>query len=506
MTNEQIYRQFQQSPLKFVFAMWKLKPQGIKKEFRDDVEIYANNGQWEKIKAEHFEPFQKDKEITWQQWIVLKAVERGLIGQAPKKISVVSGHGTGKSSVMSMLILWYLFCFKNCQIGATAPTADQLHSVLWKELKIWLDRMPKEISVLFDWQNDSLRVKQYAETWFARARTARKENTEAIAGLHADYVFICCDEASGIDDAIYKSAEGSLTGPNTLAVLISNGTRNLGYFYDTHHTDKAYWQTLSFSSEDSPIVEKDYVQRIEQKYGRDSDEFKIRVLGRFPASEQMDEQGWIPLITEKDIRQVSGGIPFVGKKYLGIDPSGEGDDTTRWTLRDRFQARVIATEATSSDKTIAKKTYDLIKEYELEPQDVVVGNFGTGADVRAELLLLDHRLDIQTVNEGDSATDGVYLNIRAEMAFRMRSWLVRGGALVGDELKRDVLGYHYKNSLSGKKQLMDKPNLKKRMGRSPDRGDSLMMSFAYDGGLDVHSNEQVEYPKTDTQVDAFSPI
>lgn len=504
----ELYKSFQQRPILFVEKCWGLTPQPIKPEFKEEVEIYVANGLWDKVKKEHFEAFEKGKHITWQQWLLLKAVERGLVGQAPKKISVVSGHGTGKSADLSWLIIWFLFCFKNAQIGATAPTADQLHTVLWKELKIWLDKMPPKMREVFEWQADSLKMKQYPDTWFARARTARKENTEALAGLHGDYVFLPIDEGSGVDDAIYRSGEGSLTGPNTLVVIISNGTRNLGYFYDTHKNEKESknWQTLSFNSEDSPIVEKDYVNRMLEKYGSESDEYKIRVLGQFPSSEMMDDTGWIPLITDKDIRQVSDGIPFVGRKYLGIDPAGEGDDLCVWTLRDRFQAKVIHKESTSNDKSIARKTYDFIQEYELDPQDVTVFNFGVGADVSAEMLLLDHRMHINTVNEGNKPKDETrFLNIRMEMAQRMRDWLIRGGQLVGDELKRDVAGYAFKNNLKGVKQLMPKHELKKRMGRSPDRGDSLMATFATDYSLDSHSNESYKQAQM-TNINKFEAI
>ena len=505
MNDVQLYKKFQQNPLLFVQYAWDLIPQKIKPEFKNDVEIFAANGQWDKITVQHFENFEKGN-LTWQQWVLFKAVERGLIGKGSNKISVVSGHGIGKSSSLSMLIIWYLFCFKNSQIGATAPTADQLHSVLWKELKIWLDKMPPKERDYYEWQADSLNMKESPQTWSARARTARKENTEALAGLHGEYVFLCIDEASGVDDAIYKSAEGSLTGPNTLVVLISNGTRNLGYFYDTHNNDKNYWQTLSFNSENSPIVEKDYVTRMEQKYGRDSDEFRIRVKGKFPTSEQMDEQGWIPLITDRDIRQVSDGIPFVGKAWLGIDPSGEGDDTTRWVLRDRFQARVVATEMTSNPKSIAKKTHDLMKEMDIQPENVIIDNFGVGANVASELLLLDHILHVIALNWADKAHDDeVYLNKRAEAHFRGRAWMLRGGSLVGDELKRDIIAVAYKNMLNGKKQIIDKPNLKKRLGRSPDRGDAFFLTFVEDSGMDVYDNA-MNVQKSVTQNDIYSAI
>lgn len=481
-----LYKQFQKSPILFIEKMWNLVPQPIKPEYALQVESLIEQGKWKEVKPTFFYKFEKKRHITWQQWLILKAVENWAQGKGKGKISVVSGHGTGKSAALSWIIDWFLFCFKDAQVGATAPTSEQIHDVLWKELALWLGRMPQTVQESFELSGGYLRVKERAETWFARARTARKEAPEAMAGLHGEHVLIVGDEASGIPDEIYRAAEGSLTGENTLVIFISNGTRNLGYFYDTHGSDRLNWETMSFSSEDSPIVEEDYVQRMIEKYGRESDEFKIRVSGGFPNSEQMDDAGWIPLISDKDVSQVSDNLDFIGEVYMGIDPSGEGDDTTRWVVRDRFQARVVHSENTSNEKGIARKTYEIMNQYGLKPENVTCDNFGVGANVAKELLLLDHTCAINSVNWGMPAEDdSVYLNKRAECCFRGREWLIRGGAVAGDELKREVLSFPYKNNMSGKKQIMDKPNLKKRLGRSPDRGDAFFLSFFNKDATDI---------------------
>lgn len=483
MTDEELHNRYADSPILFVEDMWGLVPQPVKHEYQAVVNAITETGQFELIKEEYFDNFIKEEHITWQQWIELLMIERAIQGKGPKKISIVSGHGTGKSAFLSWIICWYLFCFEDAQVGATAPTSEQIHDVLWKEIALWLGRLPDDIKKMYDWSSGYVRMTARPETWWARARTARKETPEAMAGLHGDHVLVAADEASGIVDEIYRAAEGSLTGENTLVILISNGTRTLGYFYDTHTTDKENWQTLALSSEQSPIVEEGFISRMESKYGRESDEFKIRVLGQFPSAEQMDDAGWIPLLSDKDVAQVSDGLMFIGKRYMGIDPSGEGDDTTRWILRDRFQAKVIWSEATSNEKTIARKTYELAKQYEVNPADITCDNFGVGANVAKELLLLDHTFNINAVNWGEPASDSsVYLNKRAECCFRGREWLIRGGAVVGDELKREVLSYPYKNNVSGKKQIMDKPNLIKRLGRSPDRGDAFFLTFYEDTG------------------------
>lgn len=503
-----IMMKFQQSPLYFIEKVWELRPQPVKEECRPEVEEYLKNGELEKIKKKHFDRFVKGKHITWQQWVILLAVEEAL-KTGKNKITVVTGHDIGKSATMAMLIVWYLFCYLDSQIGATAPTSEQIHDVLWKEVAKWMGEMPQELKELdlFEWQSGYIRVKEKPETWFARARTARKENPEAIAGLHGDHVLIIADEAPGVPDEIFRSAEGSLTGPNTLVILIGNGTRNTGYFYDTHHTDKAHWRTLSFNSEDSPIVKEGYIERMEAKYGRDSDEFKIRVMGGFPAAEQMDAQGWIPLLTDNQVNRVSAGIEFVaGRKILGIDPAGEGDNLTTWVLRDNFHARVIATEADSTEKTIALKTSELVKEHGIDWGDVILDNFGVGANVARELLLIDHTAGITAINWGEDASDEeVYLNKRAECCFAAKEWFARGGGIVGDELQRDITAYMYRNTMSGKRQILDKPRLVQKLGRSPDRGDAFFLTF-YHGADLVGANVQHGVSRKTTKEDIYSPI
>ena len=84
-----LYRAFQKSPLLFIERVWGLKPE------RDNDKF---------IKGEH---------LSWQQHDILLAIESALRGDKPKRISVASGHGIGKTATLSWLLLWYLYCFKD---------------------------------------------------------------------------------------------------------------------------------------------------------------------------------------------------------------------------------------------------------------------------------------------------------------------------------------------------------------------------------------------------------
>ena len=47
------------------------------------------------------------------------------------KISIKSGHGTGKSALLSWLIIYWLSTKIPCKVAVTANTARQLNDVLW---------------------------------------------------------------------------------------------------------------------------------------------------------------------------------------------------------------------------------------------------------------------------------------------------------------------------------------------------------------------------------------
>ena len=441
-----LFKQFQKSPVFFIEKVWGITPQPLKEEKQKEAEeifqsinLETYDPEWsKKFSVDWFEEFERGKHLTWQQWLILKGVEFALAGKAPRRITTASGHGIGKTAVLAWLNLWFLFCFKQAQIACTAPTGDQLYDVLWKEINVWLNKMPNELSSLYEWTTTYVRIKESPNTWFARAKTARKEAPEAIAGIHGEFVMIQADEASGIAEEIFKTGTGALSEKDTLVILISNPTRLIGYFYDTHNKFKHSWQVFQFCSLDSPIVyeKSDLIEQIKAKYGEDSDEYRIRVLGEFPKADAVDEKGYVPLLLEEDLRFTNDNVKL-RTPYLGIDPSGEGSDTTAFVGRDNFRAKILASEKISNPMTIAEKATTLADLYGLDGDSIVVDNFGVGANVGMEMAHAN--LWVNAINVGEKAIDDSrYVNRRAEGYFMLRNWLRSGGELVRDERWKEL--------------------------------------------------------------------
>jgi len=181
----ELFNEMQRSPLKYIEKVWGLYPQPPKPEFKETVFRLLEENKFDEITAEMFGDynsslkiwkwyeFKKGNHLTWQQSNLLYAVEAIIQKRISKnRISVASGHGTGKSTTFSFLLFWYLTCYRDSQIPCTAPTAPQMFDILWKEVSKWHQKMPDKLKEKFDVTTDYVRVTESPKTWFARARTA----------------------------------------------------------------------------------------------------------------------------------------------------------------------------------------------------------------------------------------------------------------------------------------------------------------------------------------------
>lgn len=418
---------------------------------------------------------------------------------------------THNSATMSWVVLWFLYCFYQAQVPATAPTSGQMHDVLWKELSLWIARIkPDRAKEVFEWQHDYIRMKYDPETWFARAKTSTKENTEALAGVHSDHVLIAVDEASGVPEQVFNTAEGALTSGNVFVIMISNPTRTVGYFFDSHHKNADDWQTFEFTCEQTPLVDIRYVERQAKRHGVESDEYRIRVKGQFPSEDMMDDTGYLQLVPRSKVivEPAIANVQLIGKKFLGIDPSGEGDDECEFVLRDQFRAYNPVTLNTTNDSEIAEHILTLADRYNLKTGDIVIEGFGKGATVAQKVAKATKgKLDLYVVLPGntpkeeekasgeffqrflaevdDTQTD-IYLNVRALMHFRMRDWIFGGGRILDNNTENSdwgeqIANVRYKRTLQGNKiQIMSKQEMNKLRIKSPNKNDALALTFLLD--------------------------
>lgn len=404
-------------------------------------------------------------------------------------ISVRSGHGTGKTTIISWAILYVGLVFEDSKIPTTAPVASQLEKILIPEVKKWRNKLYPPLRSLIEVQSKDVKFSNGNECF---ARTARKDNTEALAGVHASFVLYVLDEASGIDQAIHDVIEGALTGDRYLLIMTSNPTRTVGTFYDSHNRNRSSYRTIHMDSEKSANVKKSWVEKMEKKYGRDSDTFRVRVKGLFPRANtdslfSTDEV--LSAMKHATKPDSSGAVVF------SADVARFGDDTSVLAKRRGYSMYSIDSYAGLNTMEYANKISNEIEQEPRRPDAVFVDTIGVGAGVMDRLRERGYMsIDANASMKADKVN--VYHNKRAEMYFNLKDWIGRGGQLPeDDELLEELVSIRYSYTDTGKILLTKKSEIKDELGRSPDKGDACALSFFAD--VRVHQSDVAAVVETD---------
>ncbi len=209
-----------------------------------------------------------------------------------QKTCVYAGHGVSKSFEAARLVLWFLLTHKPSTVITTAPTFDQVEKVLWKEIHTACANAKVEIPGKLNVTQLDIDPKR---KWFAygfatKPDTVTGEATRA-QGSHNKYVLIIIDEAAGVLSQIWKAFDSLLTDPNCKILAIGNPTAPTGAFVDCENDPT--WNCITISVKDTPnfkagrtivpgISGVEFESMVRLKYGEDSNEYKIRVLGIKP--------------------------------------------------------------------------------------------------------------------------------------------------------------------------------------------------------------------------------
>ena len=416
---------------------------------------------------------------TDQQWQASRAVvER-------RRVSIRSGHGTGKSTFMAWCVLWFLACYFPAKVPSTAPTSHQLEDVLWSEIAKWLRAMAIKFPALaaqFEWTSGAYRMRSAPNESFAVARTSRPERPEALQGFHSEHILFLIDEASGVADNVFEVAEGALSTDGAYVVMAANPTRQSGYFFDSHHKMRASWAALHWSGVDSPMVSRDYIATMAAKYGAQSSVYKVRVLGEFVGA--ADGVISLELCEAAKIRDVEviKSAPVV----WGVDVARFGDDSSALAKRKGNHQLEPVREWWGKD-TMA--TTGIIKaEWEVTPAEMrpiainvdVIG-IGSGVvDRLKEMGLPAVGINVAESEAVNDRADRKFNRLRDELWWRGREWLEARNCKFADddETIAELSVPTYTILSNGLIQVERKDDLKKRGVKSPNRADAWLLTLA----------------------------
>lgn len=168
--------------------------------------------------------------------------------------------------------------------------------------------------------------------------------------------------------------------------------------------------------------------------------------------------------------QAKGGL------RVGLDVARFGNDKTVLTLRrGRVLIRQIEWGKTDLQATAGRVRQEL-QAFREKPEQIAVDTIGVGAGA-ADILRGWYGDLVVDVNASLRQDNGQDYNLRAFMWREMREWLKTASLPNDQDLRADLTAIRY-SFRGGELLLESKDDLKKRGVKSPDRGDSLALTFA----------------------------
>ena len=420
-------------------------------------------------------------------------------------------HASSKTFTAAIAVLWFLARYKKAAVITTAPTNVQVEKLLWGEVHGLLanSKYPFPPALLTEIKFNS---KRYA-LGFSTAVTKSDEGVKA-QGWHEDHVLVILDEAPGVHPKIWESIEGARAGGDVRLLALGNPTVSSGPFHSVFTTDREGWARFTISAFDSPnlrglniesllklsedeldeavrpyLIQRRWVKEKYYEWGEQHPSWESRVLGQFPkqADDALISLAWLEKAKISDL-----AIP-TAKARAGLDVAGPGDAETVLTIRrgPRVIEQHFWAKADPRGEVVAvlmpyKEANDL--------ESVNVDSIGIGWGMH--LHLVDCGFPSVAVNVGESPRDSEkFANLKAELYWGLRLRIAVGdfAGLEDEKTIGQLAGIRYKQTPRGQTIIESKHDARVRGVASPDRAESVMLSFAELGtGLTIYRTSFTE--------------
>lgn len=418
-----------------------------------------------------------------------------------RDVGVESATGTGKTFVGACTLMWFLACWKDAVVVTTAPKEDQLTLHIWKEVgRLW----PRFRRAYPAAELSSLRLRmrpgtEERETWaavgFACGVDAGSETATRAQGFHAEHMLILTEETPGIHRAVMESFENTSTAPHNLRLAFGNPDSQ----DDTLHRfcQSPGVEAVRISALDHPnvvsgdasivpgAVASKAIERRRLRYGPDSRLYLSRVRGISPteSAEALIRWAWCQAATAR----YSDTALLAGLPALGVDVAnslhGDRAAIARGVGAVLSEVRAFACPDASKLGSLVALEMRLSGT---EARHVGVDSVGVGASTVNKLKEL--RQNVGALNGGARAEPDVdregdrpvlreesFNNLRSQMWWQLRMDLQHGriGLPEDEELFQDLCSPQWETR-GGKVVVESKEQIRKRLGRSPDKGDAAV--------------------------------
>lgn len=428
--------------------------------------------------------------------------------------SVHAAHDTSKSHAASRAVAWWLSVHPPGSAFAvtTAPSTKQVEAILWREIgrARRLGGLPGRITLDAQWY---LQIDGEDEL-VAYGRkpqdlTSSEEAAAAFQGIHARYVLVVLDEASGIPLWLWNAVDTLVTNEHSRVLAIGNPDDDQSHFAKVCAPGSG-WNVIHIDGLDSPnftdepvpdelrdvLLSATWVEERAKRWGEQSPMYRSKVRGLFtPASDRS-------IITADHVRQAQArdlsGAAIADPGHYGWDIARLGsDETVGYLNRGGMVRRIYARHRQTTDVT----TGDIAAEVGPHTdRSSHVDSVGVGAGVYDALRAQGH--NVHGFEAGEKAIDPRrFVNRRAEAWWSLREAFEDGLVDLDpddEDLAAQLQGPRWWRDPRGRVVLESKDAMQKRGVASPDRGDAVVMAFLRESATVVREPAGSAVPRSIT--------
>ncbi len=413
------------------------------------------------------------------------------------RVAVKACHASSKTHTAAIAIA--LALYEGADVLTTAPTWEQVKTVLWGELHRLL---ASSVIPLSEW--GSVNQTEVVMPDGSHALGLSTNEGVRFQGWHArpdSFLLVIFDEAPGVRPDIYEAVEGISAGGDVRLLLLGNPVIASGPFYDIYATDAPGWRRFTIDAFDTPnllglslgdlvslaehdldraerpyLVTRRWVRDRLAEWGTDHPLWQSRVRGQFPlqSDDALLSLAWLDAASRREARY----DPALSVQ-AGVDVAGPGEDETvlclrqaggilklqAWSLSDS-RGDVIAALRPWKDRGLDRVNVD----------SVGMGHYFASA-------LEDADLPVVRVNVGESPTDDEaklkYRNLKAQVYWSFREWAKDGelAGLTDQATLAQLAGIRYEHDNKGRIVIESKDDARDRGVKSPDRAEAVVLSF-----------------------------
>lgn len=433
------------------------------------------------------------KEHLWS-----KQVEIAESVRDNRRTAVKSCHDSGKSFTAARIAAWWLSVHPpgSAFVVTTAPTGAQVKAILWREIgrAHRKGKLPGRVN-LTEWYMPG---EDGGEEMVAFGRKPSEHDPASFTGIHARYVLVLIDEASGVPKALWDAADTLITNEDSRILAIGNPDDPNSEFGRNCRPGSG-WNVITIRAQDTPnftgeevpeavrkvLLSGMWVREKLKQWGKDSPLYISKVNAEFPIAgeDAVFHLHWIERARERELMAR-------GEVELAVDVARKGTGETVVYGRQGMRAWLVDYWTKKDTMTTARRIASTADETGALTIKVDAIGIGAGVVDKLEEIRVDEGKPwtVIPLDAGGQAADPKnYLNNRAQWYWGLREIFEEGEIdldPIDEEVVVQLVEIKHVPNARNRIQIESKDDMRARGVASPDRADALMMAFANVAGTD----------------------